>query len=84
MEKITYHHQVWRKGFQNAKEGFEISGKYSHGHKFKVPRFDDDTDDIVEEKDILNDDEMTKFIVKCQEPSSPITADVITAICLLC
>ncbi len=30
MEKITYHHQVWRKGFQNAKEGFEISGKYSH------------------------------------------------------
>ena len=65
----------------------EISSKYSHlnpATNLKLPRFDDDTDDIVEEKDIVNDDEMTKFIVKCQEPSSPVTADVITAICLLC
>ena len=64
---------------KHTKEAFTeyynyLFGKYSHlnpAANLKLPRFDDDTDDIVEDKDILSDEEMTKFIVKCQEPASP-------------
>ena len=64
---------------KHTKEAFTeyynyLFGKYSHlnpAANLKLPRFDDDTNDIVEDKDILSDEEMTKFIVKCQEPASP-------------
>lgn len=51
-----------------------LYGKYSHLNptaNLKLPHFEAEIEDIVEEKDILTDEEMKKFIVKCQEPASP-------------